>query len=645
MIIFLRFIHSKSLIFVSFHFLALAAILFSAPRPARALDVNEEFVQKIDSGFSSSLINRKGQPRAVFAECPAALKNNEIIIYVRYSSGRFVLTSKLPRAVEKYVHPSVLSCKPSIFRTFKKGGAEFYLKGRSFGLKFAEGSHGVKCNIVYVPYSAGGAENDAFISDRGHLEISVESLFAGREPRLSPELLNDLLGRVFTGGSVRLKRSVKLNRYYYDRPDYFGYVNPAMADASELEARGAAWLYPSHKITYNRATADKNEKRRLDAKLATAFLRGDYPLISQDIRAKNSFVEDHIALDMSKLPQTDIGSGQNTCVYLSYGPGINYYDSRYLSGGDNFPSPRFVFDRGEIWREAVQFYPKNSWESFGTGISRYNEINFFQEYLSAEDPAKRGVQPDRPERAEPAFMTADKRAAYISELNDKIISYGLLNDTAELIIDFEFMSQKHRGNPVNNELRTAGAVYPAYSAVALIVPPGTKVEYIKNYEQLMKEFGLPEYLNATRYSDLFIEAPESGDRGMRAAYLKFIISRTDAGMNRLANSFAAGSERTAGKSRHGARHGYMLFLKACENIIKKDARGFFRSQAAKEAAAVHGAVREAFRDYLRALRTAEPEHIQKKEFLKFLKLYEKARAFTGESSTIKKQAFSNKTKF
>lgn len=615
----MRLIYSKKRInfFRAAFFIVMIYVILPAA-PAFAVDYDENFTQNIGTEFSSSLIEREGEPRAVFAECPVAGK--DIVIYARFLKPHFILTAKIPSAVEKYIDPAVFTAGSGDFKTYKKSGAAFYSRGKAFNLNFKAGRN-VSCEAAYIPYKINGRENDAFISDRGFLRFIVKNSPAADSALLSNAILNRLLGRVFKDGTVRLKSKVKYNQYYHDRYDYFGYVN-RMVPVRRNSAHADFLLYPTHKITYNRNISDRAEKNSRDMRLAVSFLRRDYPLISQDIRAKNSLVEDHISLDMSKLPQTDIGSGQNTYVYLSYGPGINYYDSPYLKTNDNFPSPRFIFDENELSREDAQFYPKNSWESFGTGISRFNEINYFQDFLSVEPPGGPGAFENYARSEEPAFMAADKRLAYLCELNDKIIDYGLLNDTGELIFRFDFFSQAHRGNVINNELRTAGAVYPAFSSAALIVAPGTGGEYIKTYEEFMKKYGLPEFIGGTHYRDYFIEADECSDYGMRAAYLKYLISRMNPELNRLANLFAAhGKTDVRGK----IRPGYRVFMNACENIIKKDKAGFFGGASGKNASRMHGELKEAFYDYLHAVRTEKPKNIQKYEYSKFVNLYKKYR--------------------
>ena len=611
-------IYSKKRIFSAWLALIIILFIILPAAPALAIDYDENFTQKIGADFSNSLISREGEPRAVFAECHAAGKN--IVIYARFVKPHFILTAKIPAAVENFVDPAIFSAGSAEFKTYKKSGGIFYSRGKSFNFNFKAEADAL-CEITYIPYKINGLENDAFISDKGFLKLIVKSSPAAGSAQLSNDMLNRLLGRVFKDRAVRLKSIVKYNQYYHDRCDYFGYVN-RMIPAGLNTAPGDFLLYPTHKITYNRNISGRSEKHLLDMRLAVSFLRKDYPLISQDIRAKNSLVEDHISLDIAKLPQTDIGSGQNTFIYLSYGPGINYYDSPYLKTNDNFPSPRFIFDRNELSREDAQFYPKNSWESFGTGISRFNEINYFQDFLSVEPPGGPGAFENYPRYDEPVFMNPDKRLAYLSELNDKIIDYGLINDTGELIFNFDFFSQDHRGNVINNELRTAGAVYPAFSSAALIVAPGTGREYIKTYEEFMKKYGLPEYIGGTHYRDYFIEADECSDYGMRAAYLKYLISRTDPNLNRLANLFAA-HERSADASKK--QYGYRIFMNACENIIKKDKNGFFSSAAAKSAGRMHNELKETFYDYLYSVRTDKPKNIQKSEYSKFVNLYKKHR--------------------
>jgi len=615
--------YSKKIIFMAFPAIVALSLFLTVP-PAMALNYDEESAQRIGCEFTKSLMAREGEPRAIFAKCAQAQK--DIVIYARYCKPDIVLTAKIPQAAEKYLSPAVRAAEIVEFKTYKKNGSVFYSRGMAFQFNLKPARDIKSCYddflVTYAPYNINGAANDAFISDAGYLSAVLK---AGSQKHviLSEDAINDMLGRIFTSGAVRLKKTVKYNRYYYDRCDYFGYVNRLAFDGRSKDECNFL-LYPVHKITYNRAISDHAEKRARDTRLAVSFLRRNYPLISQDARAKILRVDNHISLDMAKLAQTDIGSGQNTYVYLSYGPGINYYDGPYLSAGDSFPSPRFIFDKNEILRQEAQFYPKNSWESYGTGISRFNEINYFQKYLSVLPPGGPHAFEKPIAQREPVFMSIEKRAAYLNELNDRVIDYGLLNDTRELILNFGFFTQKHRGNPINNEIRTSYAVYPAFSSVALIVAPRMKTEFIKTYEEFMKIYGLPEYIGGTYYRDYFIEADECSEAGMRRAYLEYLVSTASPSLAKMAAAFRIS---TGGAPEDGrtVTAGYIPFIKACEGIIKKERSGFFNSPEANAAAAIQRKVKEAFYDYLYAVRTAKPVKIQKIEYSKFEKLYKKYR--------------------
>lgn len=602
--------HSIKRIFTAGHILIIILMIL-LPAAAPAIDYEENFSQKIDAAFFASLTEREDEPRAIFAECAAG--KNDVVIYARYTKPNFILNAKLPAALEKFIKPAIFTAESFEFKTFKKNGELFYSHGKAFYYK-SDAKSKAAYEIIYVPYKINGRENDAFICDRGFLKITVNA-----RKNLTENSLNELFGNVFSERAVKIKKTVKYNQYYYERYDYFGYVNRRALSARSFETNEALF-YPTHKITFNRNISGRREKHLADLRLAILFLKGNYPLISQDTRAKTSGVKGDISLDPAKLDQTDIGSGQNTYIYLSYGPGINYYDCPYLKDSGNFPSPRFIFDKNEVLREEAQFYPKNSWETSGRGIFRFYEINFFQAYLSSKIKKEDGWTENYPAYEEPIFMALDKRFAYLHELNGKLINYGLLNDTKELILNFDFLSQKHLGNIINNELRTAYAVYPAFSSSALIIAPGTKNEYIKAYEESIKKDGQPEYICGTHYLDYFLEAHECSDFGMRAAYLKYLISRTDPYLNRLANSFVTNKNIAGGEK---IRPGYGLFMKACAKLIQKEKDVFFNSKTAKLSAGIQNEAKEAFYDYLYAVRANKPQNIQKKSFLRFESLYKK----------------------
>ncbi len=618
--------------------------------PAAALDYEQEFTQKIDPAFFSSLIARKGEPRAIFAECQDCAA--DLIMYAVYKSPNFYLTAKLPAAFEKFISPEVLNSNKIVFETYKKGGSVFYGRGTAFNLK-AEPLKGLSCEITYVPYYINGGVNSAFICDKGYLKITM----AGGQKFDKSKAAAGLFNFIFSDRKVRLKKKVKYNQYYYERGDYFGYINRGMPHSPDLYLNKVLF-YPTHKITYNRKISGHPEKHKLDMRQAVSFLRPDYPLISQDMRVKKSLVEDHIKVKFESIEHSDLGSGQNTYIYLSYGPGINYFDGPYLETNDQFHAPRFIFNKDMIFLESAQFYPKNSWESFGAGVKRYEEINLFQLRLpvtpisvnfgvleqnhsfkdnifygkntfdNRQNTSDAAVLAAKQSYDEPVFMPFDIRLDYLDEINDKIINYGLLTDTSELILKFDFFTQKHRGNVINNEFRTLNAVYPAFSSAALIVAPGTKDEYIKTFEEYMKKYGLIEYIAGVHYRDYFIEAHERSERGMRTAYLKYLIAGADLRLNAVANSFAAapGDTHETGIMRPG----YDIFMKACEKIIKKNKSEFFESDAAVFASSWNIKVREAFRDYLYTLRTARPAAVQKKALDKFIKLYAQYRLLLNQ---------------
>ena len=583
-----------------------ASTFISAP----ALELSKKYVQKAGADFFDSLQARPASPRAIFID--AAGEKDPVILYAMFSeTGRkLYLFGKLPPGVEKNISADfVARSSRDRFRTKRKDGSIFYERGKCLSASFETGP-GLKFASVYVPYSDDPEtfgkpekkEPEAFISDRGYIELSCpyDEFIKGGD---AGERLMKLLRFVFKPGKLKLSGSVEYNRYYFDRPDMFGFVNPLIAPPDN---KTAAPFFLSHKMTQNRRMINNAEKAERDARDAVRYISADYPLISQDTRVKIGAVEAGINLDLKDAGQTDIGSGQNTFVYLSYGPGINYYDAPYGARGAAEMSPRFIFSADLLNIRDAQFYPKNSWETCGTGIARYNEINAFQSNILAAGEFSRV-----PEFPEPAYMAAVTRVRYLREAASAIFRYGILNDTQELLMDFDFAGMVHRGNPVNNEVRVSGAVYPAYSSRALIVPAGRKQLYLNLFEEELKKRRVSRFPGGTYYRDYFIEATCTGEAGMRAAYLEYLLFSTD----RALFGFVRAA-REAG--RHGA---YLLTARSAAKIIEKAGPDFFETAGAKARRAELSKCEAAYYDYLEAVRCGRSGREKTSLFNSFIKKY------------------------
>jgi len=595
-----------------------AAILFVVFRPASALDFSKKYVQKTGREFFASLKERPGEPRAIFFDAPGAAVPP--VLYAMYSKkgGTLYVFGKLGRYADGIVSKEFR--ENSTVRPFsirRRDGSVFYARGKCLGASLAlgaretrssDGSGKFDCAVTYVPYAFSGAANDAFISDPGYVEMRFDYgkfVAGGRED----EKFRKAVKAVFREDCFRPAHDVEFNRYYFDRPDFFGFVDPAPRCVSFMET---AVLPPTHKMTKNKKAVSGAEKAAQDAADAINCLSTDYPLISQDLRAKIGAVEPDTRLDLRDIGQTDIGSGQNSFVYISYGPGINYYDAPY---GDTRPvslAPRFIFSDDILYRGQVQFYPKNSWETRGRGIARYNEINAFQTSLSTSGE----YSTSSPLSPEPEYMPPGVREKYFAEINRALFRYGLMNDTGELLLDFDFMGERHTGNPVNNEVRCLDAVYPGYSSRAMIVPAGMSGTYLRGFEDALKKGRVNRFLGGTYYKDYFIEAACTGEAGMRAAYLEYLIFCADTSLYSMVRSARAS----------GSPEAYIMLVKSAAKTIEKCGPEFFRRPAARSRrSALENSV-AAYHDYLEAVRDRRGPNVRKRLWEKFVKAYNAAGA-------------------
>jgi len=590
---------------------ALIIILLFSVAPVSALDLSKKYAQKAGADFFASLQMRPSEPRAIFID--AEEEKDPVILYAMFSeTGRkLYFFGKLLPDVEKNISSDFV--KRSLldrFRTKRRDGSLFYERGNCLSA-FLELSSRLKLAAVYVPYSDGvkisasaeRKEPAAFISDRGYIEISC-SYDAFVEGGKSGERFPELLNLIFKSAKLKLSLTVEYNRYYFDRPDMFGFVNPLL---SMREDKIGAPLFLSHKMTQNRRISDNSEKALRDARDAVRYISADYPLISQDMRVKIGAVEAGVNLDLNEPGQTDIGSGQNTFVYLSYGPGINYYDAPYGSLGQAEMSPRFIFSGDLLNLRDAQFYPKNSWETRGTGIARYDEINAFQ-----SDILTSGEFPETFVRfVAPVYMALNARDIYLEKMTSALLRYGLANDTRELLMDFDFAGVAHRGNPVNNEVRVSGAVYPAYSSRAMIVPAGRKKKYLELFEEELRKAKVSRFPGGTYYRDYFIEAACAGEAGMRAAYIEYLLFSTDPC---LFGAVKAARE----EGRYGA---YLLTARAAAGIIEKEGMAFFESGRVKARRSELSKCAEAYYDYLEALREGRSKSRITQLFDRFVQTY------------------------
>ena len=124
--------------------------------------------------------------------------------------------------------------------------------------------------------------------------------------------------------------------------DYFGRVERLLG-TSRSAFGPQPFLPATHKISLHKKILNHEEKKNRDHRLCLRLLRPGYPLLSQDERVKQGMVPSSFNLDLKRLAGSDIVAGQNINVFLTLGPGVNYFDDPCLASRRNIPSPRFVY--------------------------------------------------------------------------------------------------------------------------------------------------------------------------------------------------------------------------------------------------------------------------------------------------------------
>ncbi len=346
--------------------LRLILVLFSlmllvSAGPLKAVSLDRLFPQRLDQKLWAGLRASPGRERAVFLE----IAGGECIMYARASGNAFIVRGQLTGTEEKWLAPMIFAGETTVYAPLKENGEPLYQRGRALTGKLQQGT--LTASFCYVPHRLDGRANDCFVCDRGYLEISLQ-----KPGDFQAGDLETVIGRLFDG-RAKISDMVKLNRYYLYRDNFWGPV-----DQLSDNAASDAVFAPLHKATLHKSVADHGQKLIKDCELVTSLLTRDHFLLSQDMRCKLGRVPGFVKVNMADLDNTDIGSGQNQLIFLSSGPGINYFDDPWLQPRKNVPCPRLIFHRSLYNLRQMQLYPTYSIEPQAKGEGRLLAINDFQ---------------------------------------------------------------------------------------------------------------------------------------------------------------------------------------------------------------------------------------------------------------------------
>lgn len=506
--------------------------------PLMAVDHDRPFPQIIDSAFMAQIRASQGLERAVFT----TIAGQERILYLRFAGGGYVLRGNLSVADENSLADLVRCAGVTTFAPLKMDGMPLYRKGTACAGKLkAEGAS--QATFIYVPHMVDGRHNDAFISDLGYLEVDFAESASGGD-------LGAAIQQLFAG-RAELSPVVRLNRYYLYRDNYFGPV-----DAFNCGSAAGLLFEPLHKATLNKGIEDWETKTESDLKLVIHLLGREKFLLSQDMRLKLGIVPGFVQVRWESIEDTDIGSGQNQLVFLSQGPGINYFDDPWLRARKNVPCPRLVFHRDVCSLSELQVYPTYSIEPAAKGEGRLRAINAFQCQERLVASGVRGI----------TWASADFREGYYQAVEDSLCRGGLLDDSTDLSPGFEFYGRSFAGTMINNELRVNQSVSVRDLLTAVIVPAVSAASYTASYEQELSGSSPHWDFNCgIHFRRIFSEAALSTDKGFRIAWMMLVLRQSQPVFYRLL------------KNAHsvGRLSGYLFLAEKIAAIAAKEGRGFF----------------------------------------------------------------------
>ena len=548
----------------------LVFLLTFAANLAAALNLDRLFPQPLEDDFFSDLKSHTGNERAVFVE----LAGVEKTFYLRHTGEHFLFHSSLSEAEEKLLQPQIFAGKKTLFSPLKQNGEPLYEKGAAC-ISDWQSDEESQWQFLYVPFNVAEKNNDAFVSDLGYLQITIDAAYL-RSKREFEAILKSLFGR-----NAKICRQVRLNRYYLYRDNYYGPVEFIQDRTSENII-----FPPVHKATLNKSISDWHDKTEKDRDLVINLIARERYLYSQDMRLKMGMVPGFVKISWEHIDNTDIGSGQNHLIFLSSGAGINYFDDQWKQARQNVPCPRMYFHPELANLERIQLYPTYSIEPKEKGTGRLLAINLFQN--SARHPADMTT--------EVIWSTTDFKARILPAIEDSLCQYGLTNDSPDLESGFVFKRCFFNGNPVNNEIRVYESVAVRDYLTSVIVPVGSAETYCRSYmNELANTCQHWEYNCGIHFSRLFIEAAASNDKGFRITWLMQQLKKSHPALFRLlVRAQFQNSER-----------GLRTIADKVSVLAEKAGRGFFMTPYFDHYRNLDQQRNRLWLDYLEAYRTGD----------------------------------------
>ncbi|MBF0406407.1 MAG: hypothetical protein HQM10_03560 [Candidatus Riflebacteria bacterium] len=392
--------------------------------------------------------------------------------------------------------------KKKRYTVYRKNGAVFYCKG--FCLSSDTLINGQTVTVKIVPQKWKNEINDALLSDCNELTLSIPVELI-RNKSISENQFKQLINKVFTRNIIEADFNNML-------------LCPDHARFNHSPDKPLTWLFPVHKISSKKYISNPDEKGRQDLEQCIEMLSSTSFLLSQNERAKRHLTPDFLKIRWKDKENLDLGSGRNVFVFITVGPGINYFDDPFRKPQKNLPSPRLILSRNSLAFQQLQFFPDYSIGTYFPGKRRFDEFNVFQKTL------KRKVSNTDIGNYSMVYMPVELRSKYLKLLEQSILSYGLLNNSPSLEKGFSFNGDWYTGNVINNEMLIRDFLSFSLHSVALIVPEGYKEAYCSAYQNKVLTSGYPEKINGIDFREYFVESWGPNDLGMRKAYFAFLIN-------------------------------------------------------------------------------------------------------------------------
>ncbi|MFZ2960193.1 MAG: hypothetical protein WA705_25200 [Candidatus Ozemobacteraceae bacterium] len=545
-------------------------MLCLSANPGSALDLNRLFPQKLDGFFFAQLRAFAGNERAVFI----TIAGQERTLYLRYVAGQLILQGSLTLADEVWLAPDFFKVASTPFSPLKQDGSPLYCRGTAYSGIFPDKTGGF-VEFMYVPHQIAGKANDAFVCDCGYLQLNMPV------PEQKKKIDLQAVIEALFAGKAGICQSVKLNRYYLYRDNFFGPVD----EIDETVAKNIIFG-PLHKATRNKGVSDYEEKMEKDHNLVIRLLAHEKFLLSQDKRLKLGKVPGQVKIPARSLDNTDIGSGQNQFVFLSVGSGINYFDDPWLQPRENIPCPRLIFHRDLCGFKLLQVFPTYSIEPREIGEGRLKAINSFQAKENAGPESERSI----------AWPSVDSKISYFSAIEEALCRYGLTNNKPELTPGFTFADRLFRGNLVNNEIRVFQSVPVRDMLTTVIVPGGNALAYGDSYKRELENSSPHwEFNCGIHYRRLFADAIDSTDKGFRATWLMLQLRESHPALYRVIRL-----AQTKGKTQ-----AFLLLADKVANMAARTGRDFFLTSYFRHFRSLDDERNQRWLDYLEAYRTGD----------------------------------------